>query len=359
MRSVEIRLPAASFPVRLRLTDFNRLRWTVSALRFNGGLAQRLAARSAGLTVVDSTGLMRSGTPLPPTGACVVLWDGLNGLIELHHAIPALGQRTDLQYLYVGSFDDLKGGFPPSSEPLFPGQAPHELAPVSAPRWVDAVSTLRAWTRPIKNAHRSPAAHARLQAGGYLVFCGLVRPSAETMDGFFRGNTMHPLRQAMQPLVGLDWAADSGRTRERVAAAYAAVAAARCEGAADLAAIYSMLNVMHRMATLCRLHAAGAPLLVNEFGVHPFFDPYDAHAYRRNLFIDFGSSRGNDLMYPRTMDLLSQRKACENLRFLPTGVRLVDFLADTDADAFLALCDSHADHLQQALPAALHRTGRP
>jgi hypothetical protein len=358
VQSIEIRLPAADSQTRLTLTDFNRLRWTVGALRLNVELSQRLAARHDGLVIVDSTGLMRPKTPMPPLGSCIVLWDGLNGLMELQHAIPRLERRTDLKYLYVGSFKDLQSDFPPRSEPLFPEAVPPRPAPILVPLWLDVVSKVRAWARPILNSRRSPDAHTRLRGGGCLVFCGLVRPSTAVLDGFFRGTTMSSLRQAMEPLVELNWTADLERTRNRVAGAYAAVAAAKYQGTADLAAVYSLLNLMHRIATLCRLQYVGVPLLVNEFGVHPFFDPYDANAYRQNLFIDFGSTRGNDLIYPRTMDLILQRKACKNLRFLPPDIRMVDFLANTDADGFLALCDSHAEQLQNTLATTLTPMGR-
>jgi hypothetical protein len=361
LQAIDVHLAGGRAAVRLRLSDFNRLRWTVAALQLNPGLAQRLVTLGPAPAVLDSTGLLDTSTPLPPPTAGIVLWDGLNSLAELQQARPALRERADLRYLYVGSFDDVKGGFPAGSEPLFPRQPPpgQPAAAVRAPAWVGALAAVRARARPLRNARRSPAAHAQLRAGGCLVFCGLVRPSAAVLDGFFRGADLQPLRQALQPLAGLDWPADAARTRGLVAGAYAAATTVQATSALDHAALYSVLNVLHRIATLGRVQTLGAPLMVNEYGVHPFLDPYDAHAYHRNLFIDFGSTRGSDLLYPRTVDLLLQRKASRNLRFLQTGMRLGKFLAATDATAFLALCDAHAEQLVQALPEALRSGGRP
>ena len=354
MLSARMGLPSTGATAQLTLTDFNRLRWTVAALRLNPGLAQRLLQRAeAPAQVLDSTGLLRSGDE-PARGAWIVLWDGINSLVELQQARPALRARPDLRFLYVGSFADVAGGFPADSEPLFPARDWSTAVALRVPLWVAAMSVLRASARPLKNARSAPALHVRLQAGACLVFCGLVRPSAAVLDGFVRGTGLQPLRQALQPLAGLDWAADAAATRSLVARAFdAAAAAARPTApAADCAALYAVVNVLHRLASLCSVQARSPALEVNEYGVHPFFDPHDARAYRRNLFIDFGSTRGNDLLYPRSLDLLLQRKPCMPLRFLRADSSLLRFLADTDGSAFLALCDAHAQALLQALPRA-------
>jgi hypothetical protein len=303
--------------------------------------------------LVDSTSLLRAECPAPPPGAAIVLWDGLNSLLELHQARPSLPARNDLRYLYVGSFADLKDAFPPDSERLFPEPPPPGteglLGAPQAPAWVGALSAWRAWARPFKNARLSLPLHRRLQAGGCLVFCGLVRPNAAVLDSFFRGAGLQPLRQRLQTLVDLDWTGPLPSVQAIICRAFDALAATRPSGTQDLAALYAVANVLHRLGTLAGVRSLSPALVVNEFGVQAHFDPYDALAYENNLYIDFGSTRGSDLLYPRTVDLLLRRKPSHALRFLPQGQRLAEFLAAGDGMGFLALCERHAQALIQGL----------
>lgn len=331
----------------LHLTDFNRLRWTIAALRMGG--AARFAGHlrpSAAQLLFDSTRVLAAPSHTPvPLGAFIVLWDGLNSLIELQHARPDLRARSDLHYLYVGFLEDLRVAFPTGSQPLLPEHAPAEaeLRRVHAPAWVAGRAHLQAALRPLKNSKQAPASHRSLRAGYKLVFCGLVRPTAAVLDGFFRGSEMPGLRAALAPLEGLDWRLAA--SQHALVAAYEALRAARPCGASDLAAAYSVASVLHRMGTLAVLHEQGAPLFVNEFGLQPHFDPYDAWAYGQHLFIDFGSTRGCDALYPRTLDLLAQHKRYAALRWVQPGQRMVARLADVDANAFIALCETHASQL--------------
>jgi hypothetical protein len=341
----------------LCLTDFNRLRWTIAALRLRG--AEGIAAASASSparAVFDSTVLQQQAPAAVPDGAWIVLWDGLNSVVELHERAPALRDRPDLRYFYVGYFEDLRTAFPAGSLPLLPVRLPVGGLPASAvraPLWVSMLAAFRAAVRPLKNARLAPALHRGLQQGGQLVFCGLVRPGAVVLDGFLRGSELPGLREALSPLDGLDWR--GADVKPVLHAAYGALRSARPRTAADLAALYSVASVMHRLGTLAALQGLGAPLFVNEYGMQAHFDPYDARAYERNLFIDFGSTRGGDDLYPRTLDLLAQRKHFTAVRWLQPGERLAEQLARIDADGFLALCEAHARQLLDGV-AAFHRS---
>ncbi len=365
-RGLDVGLRVGRRDLRLRLTDFNRLRWAVAALRFHPALRQRLQSESPGVGrvwIFDSSALVQQEAANPATGSWVILWDGLNSLEGLRRAHPHLGARADLRYLYVGSFSDVHGCFPAGSSPLFPAAASTQVAwdrnELGVPWWLDAMAAGRAWMRPYKNAHLAPTLHRRLRGGAGLVFCGLVRPNAAVLDSFFLGSKLHQVRLELQPLVDLAWDRVPGLARERVARAFETLAGAPARSAADHAAVYASVNVLHRMATLGSLHGSGADLLVNEYGVHPHLDPYDTPAYRRNLFLDFGSTRGSDLVYPRTVDLHLQGKAASSLRFLPGGRSLADFLVHTRAADFLALCDAHARQAAQGLADAARDWGRP
>ena len=158
---------------------------------------------------------------------------------------------------------------------------------------------------------------------------------------------MPGLRPAVVPLGGLDWRGPIDKVRGALLQVFETLLAQRPRTPADLAALYAMLNVLHRMGTLAHLNAMTLKLFVNEYGLQPHFDPYDARGYCGNVFIDFGSTRGPDLVYPRTVDLWSNHKRSASLRFLPQSERLAPWLKSTDAPAFWALCEAQA-HLSMS-----------
>jgi hypothetical protein len=99
------------------------------------------------------------------------------------------------------------------------------------------------------------------------------------------------------------------------------------------------------MGTLSIVNAISRKLLVNEYGLQAHLDPYDTAAYRNNLFIDFGSTRGPDPVYPRTVDLMVNNKPHKSLRLIAVDERFVDFLKSTDEVKFEAICHQHAYEL--------------
>lgn len=171
------------------------------------------------------------------------------------------------------------------------------------------------------------------------------------MDGFFRGASLGALRKTLSHLEDFDWTGPLRTVRTAIASAYDACQDARPGLAADWAALYAVLGVLHRMGCLTELGALTAQLVVNEHGEHAHFDPYDTPAYKRNLFIDFGSVRGPDALYPRTVDLLLNAKSVEPLRFLMPQQRLAEMLPRTDGGGFVLLCEKQARQVMARLAA--------
>jgi hypothetical protein len=353
----EVHIAGSDRAVSLQLRDFNNLRWMVAALRFNAALRKHLHRQGKGpaVQVVDSRALRASIAAPPDKESCVVLWDGLNSLIELHSARPDLAARDDVSYAYVGGFADVEAAFPVRSLPLYPPapdtEATGRRPTVDVPAWVGWVGAARTRARTWKNTRQSPKLHRRLQAGGCAVFCGLIRPNTILIDGFFRGTSLGALRTTLSHLEGFDWTGPLPAVRTAIASAYDACQAARPTLAADWAALYAVLGVMHRMGCLAELRALTPHLVVNEYGLHVHLDPYDTPAYKRNLFIDFGSVRGPDALYPRTVDLLLNAKSVEPLRFLMPQQRLAEMLTRTDGSAFLLLCAAQARQVLARLAA--------
>lgn len=365
---------APAVPVRLVFTDVNRLRWAIAALRVNADLRavlRRAAQAGAAPILIESLALQREGLGLLPDVhaagapvAWIVLWDGLNSLIELWQCHPALRERSDLRYLHVGQLPEVDAALPAGSMGLYPLDAPlhaplHaplDAAPVAVPWPVRARLACRRALRPWLNRLRQPERHQRLSAGGWLVFCGGVRPSQMTLDDLFRDGVLPALRQALQPLAGLPWDTQPEATRCALQQAFGhlrtvalglvaappspPLPAARTP--AEWACLYTALNQLHRIGTLMALQASTPRLFVNEFQVHPHFDPYDAQAYGRNLFLDFGSTRGTEVLYPRRLDMAETRKPVASLRLLAPGESVAAWFCAHDWHAFWRRCDDDA-----------------
>lgn len=110
----------------------------------------------------------------------------------------------------------------------------------------------------------------------------------------------------------------------------------------DICAAYSILNILHRLCVISILKGMHLPLFLNEYGISKHLDPYDALCYSQNLFIEFGSQRGVDLLYPRTVDLIRTRKKFTSLRLLGNEDKIVSFFSTVDAQSFVEICESQA-----------------
>jgi hypothetical protein len=358
MTSCQITLHSADHPVQiqLRFTDFNRLRWAVAALRHNPQLRDSLASSgSRSVWLVESVALISEGTPtVVPPHCHVVLWDGLNSLVELRLRRPDFITRSDIRYMYVGHFADIDSAFPALSRPLFgpallpQGPVPNEPG-LSVPFWVDSWARLRRLARPYVNQMRQPDKHAQLANSKQLVFCGVVRPTSMVLDAMYRGVSLDVLRNQLEAINRFDWKQSHDQTRHAVSQAFEQLRAATAQTHADMAFVFAIHNLLHRMGTLSSLHHMGTPMFVNEFDVQTHFDPYDANAYQGNLFIDFGSTRGIDAVYPRSLDMQTSGKTCLPLRALKPSQLLKATLTGQSSQAFWQQCEADAQHARQAL----------
>ena len=348
----------------LQLTDFNRLRWSVAAMRSNQALQDSLCSTQTGESyLVDSTSLLNADANHLSQISHVILWDGLNSLIELWQASPSLKHRHDLVYLQVGHFADVADAFPANTMPLFSSATSEQLlngnkSSLHVPAWVDILIKARQYLRPFKNRQSAPTKHSLLQQGGKIVFCGVICPNRSVLDSFFRGTTTSSLRQCLEPLERLQWRGNLDVVREIVLKIYTQVQQEKAASAADWACLYSVLNVIHRIGTLAQVDAATLKLFVNEYGRTGHFDPYCARAYGHNLFLDFGSTRGPDVVYPRLVDILLNKKPYKSFRFLGPGHRLQSYLNFNSKEDFWNTCKIHSFETLSGLNAIWHNPGR-
>ena len=332
----------------LKLTDFNRLRWSVAAMRSNQALQDSLSSTQTGDSyLVDSTSLLNADVNELTRISHVILWDGLNSLMELWQVSPLLKYRRDLVYLQVGHFVDVADAFPLNSMPLFSAATNEQLlggnkSSLQVPVWIDMTIKAREYLRPLKNRQSAPVKHGLLQQGGKIVFCGVICPNRSVLDSFFRGTTNSNLRRCLEPLEGLQWQGNLDAVREIVLRIYTRIQQEKAASAADWACLYSVLNVIHRIGTLAQVDAATPRLFVNEYGRTGHFDPYCARAYSRNLFLDFGSTRGPDAVYPRSVDILLNKKPYKSFRFLNPGHRLQSYLDSNSKEDFWNTCKIHS-----------------
>jgi len=358
--NIQLHSGAKRGSLTLELSSFNQLRWAVFALRQNTLLRERICqAGQAHRTITDSLSLMKMSdlsAEALPTGAFVILWDGINSFVELQERFHKLALRDDLVFLYVGHFWEAKTALPESAMALYDdGQGggafqgtPAQIK-VRVPFWFDALCATRASLRFAKNRLAADARHKQLSGGGWVVFCGVVRFNDKVIDSFFRGANLPLLRAAIEQAHGKTALSDLEGMQAQLAKVLDELHAAQPQTPGDWACLYTVLNVMHRMMTLAMVRQATDQLFVNEYGFDAHFDPYDTPAYRRNVFVDFGSMRGCDLVYPRTVDLALQRKAVVSLRLAKDNTPLSLQLRQLDLSAFLQTCRDHANQVMRQL----------
>jgi hypothetical protein len=356
MLSCSFQLNKEKNTAHLSLTDFNRLRWTIAAIRSNPDLRDSLILKkdtNRATYLVDSRVMISKASFRAPARTHVVLWDGLNSLIELWVAQPNLKYRDDLTYLYVGNFYEVTSNFPAGSMPLFSDTANASLLAGNGssfpPLWVDVVSQTRSYLRPIKYWISAPIQHKLLKRGRKIAFCGVVRPDHSVLDSFFRGTALEGLRQVLSPLERLEWKGNINNVRELVLHSFSSLQEARPTSPASWACMYSVLNVIHRLSTLAQISALTPHLFINEYGKQKHFDPYDSKAYTNNMYVDFGSTRGPDAIYPRTVDLLINNKSYKSLRLFNHFNSLNLYLTSNTAEDFWRTCEMHAQELVDSI----------
>ena len=364
MDACRITLPEAPHqPVHLAFSDFNCLRWALEALRVHPGLRQRLLADAPEPRLTDSIAL-NGGASLPWSGPAthVVLWDGLNSLIEWQAQQAAHAVETASivpKVLYVGQLPEAEAAMLVGAQPLYPrgdtGLPQAEAFPMPARVRLRAWArrTLRPWVQRL----RQPEAHRTLSEGGCLVFCGAVRHNRMLLDDSFRGAQLPALRAELDDLIGLPWRTEPARAQARIrqavtqlqCAAQALQPAPHATHAPEWACLFNVLNLLHRQHTLSLLAQRTERLRVIEFGQQPHFDPYDAAAYAGNAYLDFGSTVGTECLYPRRIDIERNGKAVVALRLLAPGESVAGWLQQQGAAGFARQSEADAERALAAL----------
>jgi hypothetical protein len=362
---IELRHPWAC-AITVRLADANKLRWTVAAVRSHARLRDSLinSAQGGATQIIDNVSLLELAPPARqqavPLGTHVVLWDGYNSLLELHAIQPELTQRQDVVYLCVGMVPEVAQAMPVGTLPLYdpdPATASGMASSqnVRLPWGYDLQRRLRSQLRLLRNWQISRDRHRQLSEGGRIVFCGLVRPSEHVLNGFLRGTQIAPSWVQRSGLVNLEWRGRSAAVRQVIESACTQLIdelrALPAPAPADWAGVYTLMNVMHRIGTLSLISEATEALFVNEFTLNQHLDPYDAAGYGRNLFLDFGSVRGPEALYPRTVDIALNAKPSLALRWLPDGERMSRCRAPDTPSWLWRRCQDDAQRSAVALQA--------
>lgn len=334
--------------------DFNCQRWLLSAVRSHPALRLSLVA-----SAVRGSSLLIDGTLLldtkeePTPGTHVALMDGFSTLEQLQDKHPTWNYDQSLIPVYVGVFQELLQGFPSHSLPLFNQtqnttsyfrDTRHVQAPLAQGRKQWGRSRLRRW----RNRMIAPEKHRMLKRGGQVVFCGTVRPPEYFFSHLKLSRLLGMHSDTLRLLANTQWHGEPLLVRQAVPVVLNILQQKFLDPSNnakpfDWVLAYSFLNLLQRMAVLSLLSVRTVDLLVNEFGLDRHFDPYNVVGYKQNVFLDFGSLRGPDTIYPRTVDMMMHGKMPLFLRFLQPDQALADALTKFSPDNFWVKCESQVE----------------
>jgi hypothetical protein len=356
IRITTLKIRRRGLSVDVVTTSHNSLRWAAQAIDVNERLATSLGECSITKPplLTDSIYLLihRFEPNILPENSHVILWDGMNSYLELIENFPSVVNRPDLRFFVVGWLDGVISRSEIQVEPLYPLTiSDHAMqwkkvlrrgSKFHSPYWYRTLTSVLTHVRYCKNWVSDTHKHRTLATGGKIVFCGLVTPTSHNLDAFFIGAALPGLRSMCEALTGLKYTDDVQAIDRKMRPIIEVIRESSFRDASSLACVYSLLNVMHRIATLSFLHSLGADLFVNETRSSSRFDPYDSFYYQKNLYIDFGSTRGPDAVYPRTLDLLLTRKRYISFRYLSAVQPLPQYLDNLNANDFSMVAASHA-----------------
>lgn len=357
MRLTALNIASKKLKVTIQTTDHNLLRWTAMAIDVNESLAKSLEEYSAQgqVYLTDSIFLARDNPDLSqvPLNTHIILWDGVNSFIELQHKQPQIGLRQDLKFFVVGWLEGVMPDKAINISPLYPKTVPEKAKAWNhilsfwhrfhVPYWYRLLTTFLTHTRYFKNWVADSVRHKTLSNGGKIVFCGLVTPTEHNLNSFFIGINKPQLQAICLTLTKLDYFSDQQVVDATVNNIIQAIQAEQFSTPSEFACIYSILNVMHRIQTLSVLHKLNSDVLfVNEVRNSRRIDPYDSFFYQSNLFIDFGSTRGADNVYPRTLDMSMTNKRFILLRLLFDGQSVSVLISQLNYNDFKLSCESDA-----------------
>jgi hypothetical protein len=84
----------------------------------------------------------------------IVLWDGYNSYLELLDKLPHLKKQTDLVYVYVGSFKEIKQALPLGAFPLFVDNNNIQFERVNVPLFFRLFSLTRTLNKVLQEPNR-------------------------------------------------------------------------------------------------------------------------------------------------------------------------------------------------------------
>jgi hypothetical protein len=357
--SLQIRTKKMS--VDIQMHNHNMLRWAAMAIDTNEVLANSLidCSSSTTLLLTDMLYLVTHPDSLVdlPVNAHIVLWDGVNSYIELLEANQNIASRKDLKFFVVGWLAGHMLEQQIRISPLYPSVAPDNatkwgaLLPFSCrfnvPYQYRALASLLSFSRYFKNWIADAKRHSQLNKGGKIVFCGMVTPTEHQINLFFRGVDAPALKKACIALTELNYAVNTTAIDEVADKVVMNFKNVTLLSNADYACAYSVLNILHRIKTISLLNAKSDALFINETKSNRWIDPYDSFFYRNNLYLDFGSTRAPDAIYPRTLDMVMKGKRFVSLRYLPVGKTIDEYVEQLSIDDFIQICERDAKTVYQ------------
>jgi hypothetical protein len=348
------------FSVEIFMTNHNFLRWAAMAIDTNSLLSNSLKWHSKeNLLLTDYLYLIanKSENKQIPENAHIILWDGINSYIELVQKIPNIKERSDLKFFAVGWLTGLMFEKKINIMPLYP-----KTVPDSAKNWGNllainhhffvqfsfrALTSMMSYLRYFKNWYADSKRHLELSRGKKIVFCGMVTPKETQLIDFFRDADLPKLLLASQHLASLDYFGDKLEIDRVTNNILDEIYKSNLKSSTEFACVYSILNTLHRVKTLSILCRSTDALFINETRNNSWIDPYDSYFYKQNLYLDFGSVRGPDAIYPRTLDMFMKDKEYLSLRFIKINQTLDDYFSSFSSQDFLKTCETHAHFVLQ------------
>lgn len=352
--SLQIRTKSMS--VDMQMNNHNLLRWTAMAIDTNESLSTSLIEASVNTPVLltDSFYLVTHAEAMHniPPDTHIVLWDGINSYIELLQLQAEIAQRHDLKFFVVGWIAGNMLEQQIRITPLYPEKSPAHASAwgnlcqfkyrFHVPYLYRALASLLSFLRYFKNWLADAKRHGELNKGGKIVFCGMVTPSEHQINGFFRGVDAPALLAECLKLTKLNYFDDSASIDDVISKVISSLKQTALKSTTDFACAYSIINLLHRVKTLSILNGKSGALFINETRSNRWIDPYDSYFYRNNLYLDFGSTRGPDSIYPRTLDIVMKCKPYISLRFLTQNMTMSEYIAGLSFDGFLLGCEVDA-----------------
>lgn len=356
-----LQIRTSQMSVDLQMNNHNLLRWTTMAIDSNECLANSLIENSINLPVLltDSFYLVTHPTVINdiPLNTHIVLWDGINSYVELLELESKIDQRRDLRFFVVGWLKDNMLEQKINILPLYPSSQPiHASAwgkllqtkfKFHVPYTYRIFLTFLSFSRYYKNWILDAKRHSELNRGGKIVFCGMVTPTEHQINGFFRGVSSTDLYKESLKLTKLVYSGNTKEIDDVLCKVIEALKKGNLENVTDLACAYSILNLLHRIKTLSLLNGISDALFINETKSNRWIDPYDSLFYSNNLYLDFGSTRGPDPIYPRTLDMIMKNKRFVSLRYLPASYSIKQYVEWLSVDRFLQHCECDAQSAYQ------------